>query len=62
MTINYLINFYPLTHWILAKIKNQILLFGAKTSKQPEKISTKKKFCKKTPNILEFKWGIIFLI
>ena len=38
-----MVNFYPLTHQILVKTKNQILLFLANTCKQPEKISTKKK-------------------
>ena len=32
-----IVKFYPLTHPSLAKTKNQILLFLANTSKQPEK-------------------------
>ena len=41
------VNFYPLTHPILAKTKNQILLFLTNISRRPEKISAKKKFWRK---------------
>ena len=55
-----LINFYPLTHPILAKTKNQILLFLANICKQPEKYPQRRNFQGNT-NILEFKVGDHFV-
>ena len=50
-----MVNFYPLTHPILVKTKNQILFFFlANTCKQPEKNICKEVNLKKPPNILDF--------
>ena len=50
-----MVNFYALTHPILAKTKNQILLFFANSCKQPQKNMRREEILKKPPNILEFK-------
>ena len=47
-----MVNFYPVTHRILTKTKNQILLFLANICKQSEKIFAKKKLNKKNLNLI----------
>ena len=57
-----MVNFYPLTHRILEKTKNQILLFfSMNTCKQPEKYPPRRNF-EENSNTLELKEGNHFFI